>query len=60
MPKRFSIDGSMIDTANPAAVLGQRGGKMKSNAKAEAARKNAKLGGWPKGKPRKTDHACAR
>jgi hypothetical protein len=28
-------------------------GKMKSPAKTEAARENAKLGGWPKGKARK-------
>jgi hypothetical protein len=28
-------------------------GKRTSKAKTEAARKNAKLGGWPKGKKRK-------
>lgn len=33
---------------NPAALLGS----MTSQAKAEAARANAKLGGWPKGKKR--------
>ena len=33
---------------NPAALLGS----MTSPAKAEAARANAKLGGWPKGKKR--------
>lgn len=39
---------------NPAAVaLGRLGGSVKSEAKTEAARMNAKLGGWPKGKPRK-------
>lgn len=27
-------------------------GKRKSKAKTDAARKNAKLGGWPKGKKR--------
>jgi hypothetical protein len=39
---------------NQAAVmLGRLGGKATSAAKAQAARENAKLGGWPKGKPRK-------
>lgn len=39
---------------NPAAVaLGRLGGKATSEAKANAARENAKKGGWPKGKPRK-------
>ena len=39
---------------NPAAVaLGRLGGKSTSEAKASAARENAKLGGWPKGKKRK-------
>lgn len=33
---------------NPAALLGG----MTSHAKALAARKNGKLGGWPKGKKR--------
>lgn len=28
-------------------------GSKSSKAKADAARRNAKLGGWPKGKPRK-------
>ena len=38
---------------NPAAVaLGRLGGKATSEAKASAARENAKLGGWPKGKKR--------
>ena len=36
-----------------AAALGRLGGKAKSEAKTAAARKNAKKGGWPKGKPRK-------
>jgi hypothetical protein len=30
-----------------------KGGKAKSAAKSAAAKKNAKLGGWPKGKLRK-------
>jgi hypothetical protein len=33
---------------NPAALLGSRS----TPAKAKAARKNAKLGGWPKGRKR--------
>lgn len=50
------------DTKNPAAVaLGALGGRVSSAAKTEAARLNAKKGGWPKGRPRgpkkpKTDH----
>jgi len=35
------------------AEIGKRGGKATSEAKAQAARENAKKGGWPKGKPRK-------
>jgi len=35
------------------AAIGRRGGKAKSEAKAKAARRNAKKGGWPKGKLRK-------
>jgi hypothetical protein len=35
-----------------AAVMGRKGGKKTSHAKTEAVRKNAKLGGWPKGKKR--------
>jgi len=35
------------------AAIGRRGGRATSEAKAQAARKNAKRGGWPKGKPRK-------
>lgn len=39
---------------NPhAQALGRLGGKVRSKAKAEAARQNAKKGGWPKGRPRK-------
>ncbi len=44
----------MTTPKNPAAVaLGRLGGKATSPAKAAAARRNAKLGGWPKGKARK-------
>lgn len=35
------------------AAIGRKGGKATSDAKAQAARENAKKGGWPKGKPRK-------
>lgn len=36
-----------------AQSLGRLGGLAKSAAKTAAVRENAKLGGWPKGKPRK-------
>ena len=46
---------------NPAAVaLGRLGGKATSEAKASAARENAKKGGWPKGKPRKPKRVARR
>jgi len=35
------------------AAIGRRGGKAKSAAKTSAARRNARKGGWPKGKLRK-------
>ena len=39
---------------NPAAqALGRLGGKARSADKTSAARKNAKKGGWPKGRKRK-------
>jgi len=39
----------MIPTKNPAAVaLGALGGKVKSQAKAAACRRNGRLGGRPK------------
>ena len=41
---------------NPAAVAL---GKMRSKAKTKAARQNAKLGGWPKGKAR-GKYKCSR
>jgi len=40
-------------------MLGRRGGKVSSEAKKRAARQNAKLGGWPKGRPRKGRKAKA-
>jgi hypothetical protein len=41
--------------SDAAALLGRKGGKVSSPAKARAARRNAKLGGWPKGRPRKKE-----
>lgn len=38
---------------NAAAALGRLGGQSKSKAKVAAAKRNGKLGGWPKGKKRK-------
>jgi len=37
-----------------AAALGRKGGSVRSEAKTKAVRENAKLGGWPKGRPRKS------
>jgi hypothetical protein len=37
---------------NVGALIGAEGGKARSRAKTRAARANAKLGGWPKGKKR--------
>ncbi len=37
----------------PAAVLGRKGGKVKSPRKTLAVRENGKKGGYPKGRPRK-------
>lgn len=43
----------MKNQKNPSAVaLGRLGGSATSKRKANAARENAKLGGWPKGKKR--------
>jgi hypothetical protein len=33
--------------------MGKRGGKSRSPAKLRAIARNAKKGGWPKGRPRK-------
>lgn len=45
---------SVSKRKNPAAVaLGKLGGRAKSDAKTKAAQKNAKKGGWPKGRKRK-------
>jgi hypothetical protein len=38
-----------------AQALGMLGGKARSKAKTRAARRNAKLGGWTKGKKRKNE-----
>ena len=43
-----------------AQQLGRLGGLAKSPAKAEAAKKNGKLGGWPKGKKRKPTTAMSK
>jgi hypothetical protein len=43
-----------------AQQLGRLGGLAKSQAKTAAVRKNAKLGGWPKGKPRKPKRVARR
>lgn len=37
---------------NVGQLIGRLGGQQTSRAKARAARRNAKLGGWPKGKKR--------
>jgi hypothetical protein len=39
--------------SSAASILGRKGGSVKSEAKARAAKENAKKGGWPKGRPRK-------
>ena len=51
---------SVMRNPNPAAVaLGRLGGKSRSPAKLRAAARNAKLGGWPKGRPRKVSNIIA-
>lgn len=40
------------DSSELAAEAGRKGGQQSSRAKTRAARANAKLGGWPKGKKR--------
>lgn len=47
-------------SADLAAEMGRKGGSATSRKKARAAKRNAKLGGWPKGKkrgPRKAQDA---
>ena len=39
--------------SSAASILGRKGGSVSSEAKTKASRKNARLGGWPKGRPRK-------
>jgi hypothetical protein len=41
-----------MTTKEAAKHLGRIGGKARSRKKTEAVRKNAKKGGWPKGKKR--------
>ena len=45
---------------NIGPVIASRAGRASSPAKAQAARENARKGGWPKGKPRKASKAQAR
>ena len=35
------------------AAIGRKGGKVTSDAKTKAVRRNAKKGGWPKGRRRR-------
>jgi hypothetical protein len=41
------------ETRKYLAAIGRQGGKAKSAAKTKAARRNARKGGWPKGRKRK-------
>ncbi len=54
---RFNSDMSKLRCpkcgADIGGVVAAHAGRATSKAKAAAARRNAKLGGWPKGKPRK-------
>jgi len=43
--------------ADIGSVIAAHAGRGKSAAKAAAARRNAKKGGWPKGRPRKRKKA---
>lgn len=43
-----------IPDADIARHLAAKGGKSRSKAKLAAVAENAKKGGWPKGRPRKT------
>lgn len=44
-----------VSISEAARTLGRKGGQAKSEKKTIAARRNAKKGGWPKGKPRKKE-----
>ena len=51
----------MKPSKNPAAVaLGRLGGSVNSRAQNEARKRNGKLGGWPKGRPRKNKTAAGK
>src|SRR5207247_1669157 len=55
-PSGFDLLGEMkpkSEITKYLASIGRKGGKITSEAKTKAARKNAKKGGWPKGRPRK-------
>jgi hypothetical protein len=41
------------EISKAAAILGRKGGLAKSEKKTKSCRENGKLGGWPKGRPRK-------
>jgi len=44
-------------TRDAAKLFGAMGGRARSERKTKAARRNARKGGWPKGKPRKVREA---
>jgi len=45
----FNVDAEMEqEVSKAAAILGRKGGKVRTKAKIRAARKNGKLGGRPK------------
>jgi hypothetical protein len=41
------------EISKAAAIMGRKGGSAKSEKKTKSCRENGKLGGWPKGVPRK-------
>ena len=59
MPFAMLADMPVIDnqTRDAAKLFGAMGGRARSERKTKAARRNARKGGWPKGKPRKVREA---